>query len=68
MNDHWHMLEYENLHLICADCGCSGHVSCDCDHSIADQQSGVVKDKMIAAHERETMVRFMVEEPRASHS
>ncbi|XP_020206144.1 uncharacterized protein LOC109791283 [Cajanus cajan] len=28
--DHWYKVEYEGLHLICAKCGCYGHLSRDC--------------------------------------
>ena len=38
MNDHWHALEYESLHLICASCGCYGHVARLCDSSKVQQK------------------------------
>ncbi|KAK7243144.1 hypothetical protein RIF29_37931 [Crotalaria pallida] len=28
--DHWYKVEYEGLHLICATCGCYGHLSRNC--------------------------------------
>ena len=30
ITDHWHKVEFECLHLICAKCKCFGHVECDC--------------------------------------
>lgn len=30
INDHWHEIEYENLHLICSLCKRFGHVTRDC--------------------------------------
>lgn len=30
MRGHWYMMEYEGLHCICSDCGCSGHFSHEC--------------------------------------
>lgn len=28
--DHWYRVEYEGLHLICANCGCYGHMTREC--------------------------------------
>ena len=28
--DHWHRVEFKSLHLICASCGCFGHVARKC--------------------------------------
>ena len=36
INDHWHLLEYESLHLICATCRCYGHVSRACASNGSD--------------------------------
>lgn len=35
MRDHWYRVEYEGLHLICAKCGCYGHMTRDCSGSAA---------------------------------
>lgn len=30
IEDHWHPVEYENLHLVCGECDCFGHVTRNC--------------------------------------
>lgn len=30
LDDHWYRVEYERLHLICAKCGCYGHLTRNC--------------------------------------
>ena len=37
LNDHWNVLEYESLHLICASCGCYRHVARHYDRIREDQ-------------------------------
>lgn len=43
VEDHWHQVDYESLHLICRSCGCYGHVSrsCHAKNLEADEQHPV---------------------------
>ena len=66
MNDYWHVLDYESLHLIYAVCGCYGHVSCHCDQAREEQHNGDGGDSTTAAHERGKIVKFVVADPRVA--
>ena len=47
IKDHWHLVEYENLHLICSSCNCYGHVTRDCtkvDKTKRSADGGVAQD------------------------
>lgn len=35
LNGHWYQVQYEGLHLICASCGCYGHLARNCEKNQA---------------------------------
>lgn len=47
MRDHWYRVEYKGLHLICAKCGCYGHMTRECTNSLGVQSpdSSLGKDQ-----------------------
>lgn len=44
VNGQWFIVEYEGLHIICANCGCYGHVLKDCS-AMPKEPVGVTESK-----------------------
>lgn len=49
LRDHWYRVEYEGLHLICAKCGCYGHLARDCSSPIPPPLQDTSADKALGA-------------------
>ena len=41
LDGRWYKIEYEGLHIICAECGCYGHYSRDCNKPVSTSSSSV---------------------------
>nr|KYP44952.1 hypothetical protein KK1_033533 [Cajanus cajan] len=62
LNGVWYTVEYEGLHLLCASCGCYGHVLRNCQH--AAQSESVAN----GVGEKETVVQSSGDPPRSAGS
>lgn len=47
--DHWQNVEYEGLHIICANCGIYGHVESNCTHTSRTPSSSETAPRMPSA-------------------
>ncbi|CAI8614242.1 unnamed protein product [Vicia faba] len=42
VNGHWYNVQYEGLHIICSNCSCYGHHTCDCKKTPHDLTRTVI--------------------------